>query len=188
MKNKFRLKLQAAFLSLILVLGVSFSLLPTTGCTPSTAAIAADGNAVATALLSIAALEQPLNPTLAQQLTTAAGALKQATANWTTGSPTADINSAAVAVEAVLAIIPVTAGFAPLVAVAVAALDVVLANLPHQTPVSMEAVENTSNPYHTPAHKYHLSRSPLHPTWNGAFKHAWNSKAKALGYNSVLLP
>jgi hypothetical protein len=163
MKNMFR--------SLIAILLLGALPLMTTGCTPSAAEIAADGNAVATALLSIAALEQPTDPTAAANLTTAANALKAATANWTTGSPTADINSAATAVEVVLASIPQTAIYAPLVAITVAALDAILA----ATGVKSAEATASKNPYHGMA-KIH--RSLLHPTLEGAFKAAWKKAIK----------
>jgi Spy/CpxP family protein refolding chaperone len=74
------------------------------------------------------------------------------------------------------------------VAIAVAALDVILANVPNATPAAMTALTNTTNPYHTAQYKYNLSRSVVHPTWAGAFKHAWNSKAKQLNLKVALLP
>ena len=98
-------------------------------CKVTPSAIAADGQAVAAALKSIAAIEQPTNPTLAANLITAADALVTATANWQTGSPTADIQTAATAIEALLNAIPETAPYAAFVAIAVAALDIILANI-----------------------------------------------------------
>jgi hypothetical protein len=124
MKNKFQLKLQAVFLALTLVWGVSAGMLPTAGAVLGVSAVTlttagcsvnipADGNAVATAVLAIAAQVEASDPSLASKLTVAANALKAATANWTTGTLTTDINTAAVAVETILAAIPVTAVYAP---------------------------------------------------------------------------
>lgn len=144
-----------------------------TGCTPPAAQVAASGSAVANALLSIAALEQTTDPTAAANLVTAANALKAATANWQLGSPTSDINTAAKAVEAVLALIPVTAVYAPFVAIAVAALDAILA----ATGIKTAKTVSAANPYHG---KVKINRSLRHPTMVGAFKAAWNKQAKAM--------
>jgi hypothetical protein len=104
------------------------SVLFTSGCTANQAQeVAASGAAVSAALLSIAAIEQATNPTLAADLTTAATTLKSATANFQTGDSLAIINSAAAVAQTVLAEIPATSQYAPLVAIAVAALDAILA-------------------------------------------------------------
>lgn len=98
-------------------------------CTISASEIKADGQAIAAALEDIAVLEQPIDPTLAANITTAANALLTVTSNWTDGSSEALFNDAASAVEAVLAAIPETAAYAPFVAIAVAALDILIANI-----------------------------------------------------------
>jgi hypothetical protein len=113
-------------------------------CKVTPSQIAADGNAVAQACNSIAAILEATNPTLAADLRTAATALQAATANWKTGDPTDDINTAGIAVEAVLAAIPMTAPYAAFVAIAVAALDVILANT--ATQAAQEALPPSSQP------------------------------------------
>lgn len=100
-------------------------------CKVTPTQIAADGQAVATAINSIAA-QPTINPTVAADLKTASATLVAATSNWKTGDPVDDINTAAAAIEAVMADIPTTAPYASFVAIAVAALDILMANLSTQ--------------------------------------------------------
>lgn len=143
------------------------------GCAPSTSQIAADGQAVATALLSIANIEAVSNPQLAQNLTTAANALSAATANWKTGGSVAILNNAANAVEIALAAIPQTAAIAPLVAVAVAALDAIIANI-NPTSSAKDTVR-VANLYRGEAHIHHRWGRSI----EGDFKAAWNMAARS---------
>lgn len=152
-------------------------------CRISSSAIAADGQAVDAALNSIAAIEQATNPTLASQLTEAGKALVTATANWQTGTPADDINTAATAIEAVLAAIPMTAPYAEFVAIAVAALDAIIGNLTTQTTQTGDAVSDLlkvrtairalpENPYRglVTVHPHVLQ------TFRGALKDRWNEQ------------
>ena len=102
-------------------------------CKVVASVVAADGKAIDAALISIANVEQPINPTVAADLLAAGTALVTATANWQTGSAVNDINTAAAAIEAILNVIPATAPYAVFVAIAVAALDILMANLGAQS-------------------------------------------------------
>ena len=102
-------------------------------CKVSSASIAADGQAVSAALLSISTALATTNPTVAADLSTAAKTLVAATSGWKTGDPVDDINTAATAIESILAVIPATAPYATFVAIAVAALDILIANLGTQS-------------------------------------------------------
>lgn len=153
--------------------------LPMSGCTVSSGQIAADGQAVAQASLSIAAQIAPTNPTLAAQITTAANALAAITSNWQTGSKLQVFNDATNALEVVLAAIPLTAPFAPLVSIAVAAIDVLIANASQgsagPTPVRASASPALLAYRATAPHiKHRLLRSP-----EGDFKAAWNEAVKS---------
>lgn len=101
-------------------------------CKVTVSAIQSDAAAVARAVQSIANALRAADPALANQLDAAAAALLAATANWTTGSPVALINDAAQAIEAILGAIPLTAPYAIFVGIAVAALDILIANLATQ--------------------------------------------------------
>lgn len=166
-------------------------------CKITASAIQQDGKAVATAVLSIATALEPTNPTLAAQLTTDASALTAATSNWTTGSAVADINDAAQVIETAMALIPQTAPYASFVAIAVAALDILIANLatqPTQTPVTPVA--------NARAVVGHIDSLPMNP-WRGkaeihvhehgirpAFEKAWNGAVDAqpaLGFQKITI-
>lgn len=150
-------------------------------CKITAASIAADGQAVATACTNIATAIEATNPTAAADLTQAAAELVAATANWQTGSPTQDINTAATAVEAILAEIPSTAPYAAFVAIAVAALDIILANVKTQPVQTGDAVGDAlkvktavkslpPNPYRglVLIHRHFMQnyRSAFIETWN----------------------
>ena len=132
-------------------------------CKINSQTIAADGQAVATACNAIATAVQVTNPTLAADLRAAATALVAATANWQTGTPTTDINTAATAIEAVLAAIPQTAAFAPFVAIAVAAIDVLLGN------ISTQAIQMGVKLADIVAVTDHIDTLPANP-WRGQYK------------------
>jgi hypothetical protein len=98
-------------------------------CKITAAQIQADGQAVGNAILQIANL--PLvkaDPTLSEELTAAANGIIAATANWTEGSPTAILEDAENAVVVALNLIPLTAPYASLVAIAFAGLNLLIAN------------------------------------------------------------
>jgi hypothetical protein len=145
-----------------------------TGCASNlNKQIPADGAAVSDAVLAIAAVET--DPTVKQHLITAANALRTATANWKVGTPTDDINTAAVALEAVLGSIPQTSQYVVLVPIAVAAIDILLENLPVSTTSNAKAktLHVAYNPYRGKAtipHRFGRSRVD-------DFKAAWNAKA-----------
>ena len=146
---------------------------PLTACVQTDAQIAADGNAIAQACLSIAAIEQTENPALAANLTTAAKSLEALTANWQTGNSTAILASAAAALQIILAAIPQTALIAPLVPIAFAAIEVLLANIGAK--VGGVNVKAIAPGWYTGAQIPHrLGRDA-----SGDFKAAWNSTAKA---------
>lgn len=158
--------------------------LPLAGCGVSAAQIQADGSAVAQAIESIAALEtQQGNSALAQQLTSAAQALQAATSNFQLGNSTAIINDAATALEVALAAIPATAVYAPLIPIAVAAIDTLIGSLGGSAAPS--TAPTVTNP------EVALKIAKLHAAGvglvhhrmmrsiEGDFKAAWNKQVKA---------
>jgi hypothetical protein len=159
--------------SVVAATGVSTLLLGTTGCGVTPAQIQADGKALDEALLSIANVYTLTNPTAAANLVAAANALLAITQNWQTGSSIALFNDAANVVEVALAAIPQTAVFAPLVPIAVAALDILVANV---NPTGSSAVtlhtmaSPQGNPYRGKATIHHRIGRSL----EGDFKAAWN--------------
>lgn len=156
-----------ALVSLLLM-----GLIPTTtGCAPTSAQIQADANAVAAAVQSVASLVVKTNAQVADKLSMAASALVAAVANWNTTSLTNDINTAANVIEVTLAAIPITAPYAGLVGIAVAAIEVLLANLPHNTVQAM-ALPQGPNPYRGTKIPHRFGRSI-----QGDLKAAWNAEA-----------
>lgn len=157
------MKIFLGTITAFLALSLAFVLAACNG--PSAAQVQADGNAIATAINSIASLEQATDPGLAAKLAAAAQALQAATANWQTGSTIADIQTAANVVTTVLSAIPQTAMYAPLVAIATAAVEVLIANISNQpVPTSAKSLV---------PHRFGRSVE-------GDFKAAWNTQSAAL--------
>jgi hypothetical protein len=163
-------------------------------CKVTATQIAADGKAVGAALQSIANAVEATNPALSTDLTAAASTLVTATANWKTGTPVDDINTAANAVEVILAAIPQTAPYAVFVGIAVAALDILISNLSTQP---AQATGNFIANARTVA--AHVDTLPANP-WRGqaviqhhgdlrkGFEATWNTAADAnpaLGFSSI---
>ena len=152
--------------------------------------IKTDGAAVAQAINNIATIVATTNPTLGGQLSSAANGLLAVTNNWTTGSPVADFNDAASAVEAALALIPQTSALVPFVEIAVTALDILIANIGTSPAAGQPAAEITlkgvkdtkaaiaklpPNPYRG---KIDIERHSWQ-TPRTAFKNAWNKHVDA---------
>jgi hypothetical protein len=176
------LKLRA--LAMLMTLGVSMCamtvVVPTTGCTPAQVAtqIKNDGAAVAAAAENVATALQATNSALASKLEMAAQALQAVTQNFTAGSTVAYINDAANAVEVIMALIPITAPFAALIPIVVAAIDLLISNLPASSAVKAMARPAPYNPYRTPnvdkliTHRFGRSKA-------GDIKAAFNTMATA---------
>lgn len=105
-------------------------------------------------------------------LQSAITALQGAESQWEGGSPGAIVTSALNTVEDVLAVIPLTAPFAPLIAVAVSGIEAVISAL---TPGSSTATANAvrANPYRGRVKL--AARSLRHPSYSGAYKAQWNA-------------
>ena len=153
-------------------------------CKINAAQIKADGQAVGTAVLDIAGLISATDPSLAAQLTAAANGLIEVTANWQDGSAVAILQDAEQAVIVVLNLIPLTSPFAPFVAIAFAALNLLIANSQTQTQqtgdgphdahllLTVAKTLNTDSPWFNKAQiKHHTFNSPTKDftsAWNGA--------------------
>lgn len=165
-----RSTLPSIALILVMALGTFTASVPLTGCTYSTAQVQADANAVATACHQIANVLMASDPSLADKINMAATALSSAAANWNVGTVTDAINTAANMVEIALAAIPITAPYAALVGIAVAALDVLLANLPQNAVKAMALPQERANPYRNRVKIQHrILRGPaadLRAAWN----------------------
>lgn len=116
----------------------------------------------------------------AASLQAALTALQQAEAAWEAGGAVVIIEDALDTIEAVVAVIPLTAPYAPLVAVLVAGIDAVLS---YFTPAAAAAVRATKGgPY---AGRVGLTKPRFLQTQVGAYKGQWNQQAKALGMKNA---
>ena len=158
--------------------------LPTTGCTASTSELQSDATALASALNNLAAVIQPSDATAAGNLKTAAAALTAAAQSGTTGPAWEQVlNTATSGAEVVLAAIPVTAPYAALLAIAIAAAEAIIANtVSGGTQVKAEATGNNTNLlwYKRTGRgllRHRFGRGPA-----GDFKASWNAEAAASGF------
>ena len=140
-------------------------------------------NTVADSALNLIAVADP-GASWITPLTNAVAALKQAETTWAAGGAVAIIEEALSTVEAVLAVIPITAVYAPLVAILVSGIDAVLNALP-TTPAATAALAKASmNPYHG---RVTLKKPHVFQTKVGAYKSQWNATAKQIGLPHAVL-
>ena len=149
--------------------------LPIAGCAFSVKGML---NVLISAVESI--LKVATGATWVTELTNALTALQQAEASWTTGGVVNIVIDALNTVEAVLAVIPTTAVFSPLIDVIVAGIEAIL-NYFNPSPASLAKPRATArtNPY---VGVVKLNRTSFtHPTYQGAFKAQFNDAAEAVG-------
>jgi hypothetical protein len=158
--------------------------LPTMGCTASASELQADATTLAAALNNLAVVVQTSDATSASNLRTAAAALTAAVQNGMTGPAwELALNAATAGAEVVLSAIPVTAPYAALLAIAVAAAEAIIANtMSGRTQVKAEAAGNNANLlWYTRTGRgllrHRFGRGPA-----GDFKASWNAEAAASGF------
>lgn len=115
----------------------------------------------------------------ASELSAAIAALQQAEATWKTGGTAAIVIDALNTIEAVLAVIPLTAVYSPLIDLIISGVESIIS---YFAPTSM----TFSRPRASAQKNVHLNRIPLdHPhafqTYQGAFKEQFNKIADAIG-------
>jgi hypothetical protein len=160
-------------------------------CKINASVIAADGRAIQAACNSIAAIERADNPALADKIVAAAQVVADLTANFQTGTAAQDLNTAGLALQDVLALVPMTSPYAPFVGIAVAALDVILANVATQ-PAQAALPPTTQKLAHALVIRAHIQSMPDNPyrglvrihrmPWEGprtALVNAWNKEVEA---------
>lgn len=169
-------------------------------CKITAAQIQADGQTVGDAILQIANAVKAEDPTLAGELTTAADGLIAATANWQEGSATAILEDAENAVVVALNLIPLTSPYAPLIAIAFAALNLLIANT--QTQAQQAAATSSEQKISIVAHA--AASNPTGSQWFGKadvkhqflrplrkdFESAWNGAVEShpeLGCKKITL-
>jgi hypothetical protein len=142
-------------------------IVPVTGCTSSQ--IESAVNSVISGTESILKVVEPNAPYTAQ-LQSALNALVAAEASWKGGSPVSVIESALATVEAVTAVIPLTASYSPLIDVLVATIDAALALIPPSAAVSARVV--ATNPH---IGRVTLAKPHLFQSRKAAIEEQWNA-------------
>lgn len=168
-----------------MLIALTFSAtLPTTGCTASTSELQSDATALASALNNLAVVIQPSDATAASNLKTAAAALTAAAQSGATGPAwELALNAATAGAEVVLAAIPVTAPYAALLAIAVAAAEAIVANtVSGRTSVKAQATGNNTNLLWYKRTGRGLLRHRFGRDPAGDFKASWNAEAAATGF------
>lgn len=116
-------------------------------------------------------------------LTTALTALEQAEAQWTAGGAVTLVEDALNTISAVVAVVPLTAPYAPLVAILVAGIEAVLNALVPTTGAAAPAARRP-NVY---SGRVGLQKPHLFQTQVGAYKEQFNNQAKALGLTQAVI-
>jgi hypothetical protein len=175
-----------AWMLIALTLSVT---LPTTGCTASTSELQSDATTLASALNNLAAVIQTSDATAAKNLKTAAAALTVAAQSGITGPAWEQaLNAATSGAEVVLAAIPVTAPYAALLAIAVAAAEAIIANTGSgRTSVKAEAQGNNVNLLWYVRTGRGLLRHRFGRGPAGDFKASWNAEASATGFAGAVV-
>jgi hypothetical protein len=147
-------------------------------CHISSDALKADGVTLATALKAISGFID--DPTTKTSLLDAANALTAATSTWD-GSENAKniLDTAASSAESILHDIPTTASIAPWVAIAVSALDVIIANVGNPPePTTVAQIRGTVSRIQALPPNPHRDKASVIHTGNlrKDFIDAWNNK------------
>ncbi len=152
---------------------VTFPAVSIAGCS-TTAEITNAINVILSSAEAVIKVAAPNAPWLGS-LASAIAALQQAESTWTAGGAITLIDDALNTLSAVLAVIPVTAVYAPLIAILVAGIEACLALIP--VSAKLAAKPAPASPYHgmTALNKPHWLQ-----TRTGAYRNQWNQQALAL--------
>lgn len=139
-------------------------------------------NTVLNSALAILKVAEP-GATWAAQLASAIAALQQAETTWQAGGAATIVIDALNTIEAVLAVIPETAAYAPLIDILFAGIEAVMSAFGLTAQLSRAAAAKRQGIVNSPHYKAATLNGPsfLHPTWQGAYNAQWNTKAKAIG-------
>lgn len=168
------MKHSTPFVLALVFLGILAMPIMETGCAAQQTAselISVVGNAVA----SILTLEG--NTADAQKLKTDSATAAQQVANWQNGSPAQEATEALNLLEDDLNLIPAVDKYAPLVDIAIAAVDTLLAQLSGSAASAGMSFlgESLSSSATNPAHRHPAVKAPKNAK---QFKKAWNSLLK----------
>jgi hypothetical protein len=144
-------------------------------------------NAVLNSALAVLKVAEP-GASWTSSLQAAVTALQQAEASWQSGGAGAIVIDALNTIEAIIAVIPATAVYSPLVDILVAGIEAVVAafGVKSLTPKASRTRATVVNSTHYRAVTLHQPGA-LHPTWQGAYKAQWNAKARALNLPQAII-
>lgn len=148
------------------------ALLETEGCNVNVKALVNSLIASSLAIIKVASPNAPWLPAL----TSAVAALQQAEQAWANGGSIVILQDALATIEAVVAAIPQTVQYAPLIAVIVAGINSVLAVIAPTPAVS--AMMAKPNPYRG---MVAIKKPHLFQTTAGAYRQQWNDTCKRIG-------
>lgn len=139
-------------------------------------------NTVLNSALAIIKVAEPGAPWV-PALSNAISALQQAETTWKSGGSSTVVIDALNTLEAVLASIPATATYSPLVDVVVAGIEAVMAGFgltAQLTPAASSKRAGIVNSSHYGRVKLH-GPTVFHPTWVGSYTAQFNSTARSIG-------
>lgn len=123
------------------------------------------------------------NAPWATELSAALAVLQQAEAQWTAGGAVTLVEDALNTIVAVVAVVPLTAPYAPLVAILVAGIEAVLNALVPTTGAAAPAARRP-NVY---SGRVGLQKPHVFETQVGAYRKQWNAQAKMLGLTQAVI-
>lgn len=151
--------------------------LPIAGCSFSVTGMI---NTVIASVEAILKVAEP-NASWVASLEAALAALQTAESTWQAGGAVTIVEDALNTIEAVVAVIPLTAPYAPLIAVLVAGIEAILN---YFSPSTSAARSGNKNIY---IGRVSLRKPHLFQTQVGAYKEEWNDTARSLGLSKALI-
>jgi len=138
-------------------------------------------NTVLSSALAIIKVAEPGAAWVAP-LASAIAALQQAETSWQSGGAATLVIDALNTIEAVLAVIPVTATYAPLISILVAGIEAVMAAFGLTAQLSAAASAKRPTIINSPYYGKTTLTAPnfWHPSWTGAYRHQWNQECDTL--------
>lgn len=138
-------------------------------------------NTVLNSALAVLKVAEP-GASWTSALGSAIAQLEQAETQWQAGGAATIVVDALNTIEAVLAVIPATAGYSPLIDILVAGIEAAMSAFGLTAQFSAAALNKRATVVNSRHYKAAVLQGPsfIHPTWQGAYKHQWNSEAEAL--------
>jgi hypothetical protein len=163
--------------SAAVVASLPVSTLGMTGCSVNAKDLLNAAIDSALAIVKVADTAAPWLPDLQSAIT----AVQNAEAAWQSGSASTIVVDALNTLEAVLAVIPATAAFSPLIAILVAGIEAVMSAF-NVTLTPVQAAKVARNPYKGATN---LNKPHFLQTYQGAYKSQWNNEAKSIGLTTA---